>query len=187
MDLTENGNPSVDNDDHDGGVAGPESGISAKGSLIPPYWSHRRNESYASVENTKPPPITLEDHTEGHSEQSGSCWARGVTIDGYVVVTGTVPNVGNFVVWNCKIDTLDGGSIVIRKRYSEFDDLRAKLLLTFPNSKGAMPPLPPKSLINKFRPNFLEKRRVGLAYFLNCVLLNPDLSSAPVTKEFIFT
>ena len=136
MDLTENGNPSVDNDDHDGGVAGPESGISAKGSLIPPYWSHRRNESYASVENTKPPPITLEDHTEGHSEQSGSCWARGVTIDGYVVVTGTVPNVGNFVVWNCKIDTLDvsfdlyrrpllfhsylhshqGGSIVIRKR-----------------------------------------------------------------------
>lgn len=107
MDLTENGNPSVDNDDRDGGVAGPESGISAKGSLIPPYWSHRRDESYASVENTKPPPITLEDHTEGHSEQSGSCWARGVTIDGYVIVTGTVPNVGNFVVWNCKIDTLD--------------------------------------------------------------------------------
>ena len=32
-------------------------------------------------------------------------------------------------------------------RYSEFDNLRTKLLLTFPNSYGAMPPLPPKSLI----------------------------------------
>lgn len=56
-----------------------------------------------------------------------------------------------------------GGSIIIRKRslpirlsgeahnaegvrYSEFDDLRRKLLMTFPNCGGAMPPLPPKSL-----------------------------------------
>lgn len=69
-------------------------------------------------------------------------------------------------------------------RYSEFDDLRRKLLMTFPNSGGAMPPLPPKSLFcelqlalqafwsgltfgaDRFRPSFLEKRRVGLAYFL---------------------
>lgn len=97
-----------------------------------------------------------------------------------------------------------GGSIVIRKRsmprdlpleifhaeidrYSEFDDLRRKLLMTFPNSGGAMPPLPPKSVfcelrlslqvscfglifgIDKFRPSFLEKRRAGLAYFLKSV------------------
>lgn len=72
-------------------------------------------------------------------------------------------------------------------RYSEFDDLRRKLLMTFPNSGGAMPPLPPKSLFcklrfalrifcsglmfeaDKFRPSFLEKRRAGLAYFLKCV------------------
>ncbi|KAL2041506.1 hypothetical protein N7G274_005888 [Stereocaulon virgatum] len=187
MDLTANGNPSIHNDRSNGGVNEPEYASSAKASLIPPYWSHRRYESYASVETTKPPPITLEDHTDGQSEQSGSCWARGVVIDGYVVVTGTVPNVGKFVVWNCRIDTLDGGSIVIRKRYSEFDDLRTMLLLTFPYSKAAMPPLPPKSLIYKFRPTFLEKRRIGLAYFLNCVLLNPDLSSAPVTKDFVFS
>lgn len=136
MDLTANGNPSVHNDRLNGGVDEPECASSAKGPLIPPYWSHRRYESYASVENTKPPPITLEDHTDGQSEQSGSCWARGVVIDGYVIVTGTVPNLGDFVVWNCRIDTLDvslhpygcpllsrpylhshqGGSIVIRKR-----------------------------------------------------------------------
>ena len=59
---------------------------------------------------------------------------------------------------------------------------------------------------DKFQPSFLEKRRVGLAYFLkyashiilrilfkirmliqcSCVLLNPEFSSAPVLKDFIF-
>lgn len=74
-------------------------------------------------------------------------------------------------------------------RYSDFDDLRRRLLVTFPHSGGAMPPLPPKSVFcelsffrsgccflcalmfveDKFRPAFLEKRRVGLAYFLKWV------------------
>ena len=76
-------------------------------SLIPPYWSHRRYESYSSIKNTKPPPITLEDHTEEPSEQSGAVWAAGVTIDDHVLVSGTVPSVGNFVVWHCRIETLD--------------------------------------------------------------------------------
>ena len=76
-------------------------------SMVPPYWSHRRYESYSSVTNTKPPPITLEDHTEEPSEQSGAAWAQGVSIDEYVLVSGMVPSVGNFVVWNCKIKTLD--------------------------------------------------------------------------------
>ncbi len=33
------------------------------------------------------------------------------------------------------------------RRFSEFHDLRKKLLLTFPNAGAAMPPLPPKSMI----------------------------------------
>jgi PX domain len=57
----------------------------------------------------------------------------------------------------------------IRKRYSEFDDLRSKLLQTFPYSAAAMPPLPPKSVISKFRPKFLENRRAKLQYFLKWV------------------
>ena len=89
------------------------SDVNINRSLIPPYWSHRRYESYCSIENTKPPPIVLEDHTEEEFEQSGSVWARSVSIDDYVLVTGTVPNVGNFVVWNCKIDTLDVGLFLV--------------------------------------------------------------------------
>lgn len=54
----------------------------------------------------------------------------------------------------------------IRKRYSEFDDFRQKLTASFPNFKAAVPELPPKSAIFKFRPKFLEKRRAGLQYFL---------------------
>ena len=61
---------------------------------------------------------------------------------------------------------VQGGDMNIRKRYSEFDDLRQKLVQTFPNFEAAVPPLPPKSLISRFRPPFLEKRRAGLQYFL---------------------
>lgn len=82
-------------------------GANTSQSLVPPYWSHRRYESYSSVKNAKPPPITLEDHTEEPSEQSGAVWAKGVNIDDYVLLSGTVPSVGNFVVWNCRIETLD--------------------------------------------------------------------------------
>lgn len=108
MELTGNGNASIDNAPN-GAVQEGSNGAadSSKTSLIPPYWSHRRYESYASIENTKPAPITLEDHTEDLGEHTASCWAKGVSIDSYVIIDGTVPNVGRFVVWHCKIDTLD--------------------------------------------------------------------------------
>jgi hypothetical protein len=57
----------------------------------------------------------------------------------------------------------------IRKRYSEFDDFRNQLTQSFPSFEAAVPPLPPKSVISKFRPRFLEKRRAGLQYFLKYV------------------
>lgn len=66
----------------------------------------------------------------------------------------------------------------IRKRYSEFDDLRNKLLQTFPYSAAAMPPLPPKSVISKFRPRFLENRRAKLQYFLKWVQVQSGWSVA---------
>ena len=55
----------------------------------------------------KPAPITLEDHTEETSEQTGSLWARKVSIDDYVVIQGNVPSLGDYIVWNCNIETLD--------------------------------------------------------------------------------
>jgi len=155
----------------------------------PPYWvqSHQRSVSNISVESIPPGAITLQDNTDGEDDKNRACWARSVHIDDYVVVNGSKTGIGAFVVWNIKVETLNGGSMRIRKRYSEFDDLRGKLLQTFPNSEAAMPPLPPKSVISKFRPRFLEHRRVGLSYFLNCILLNPEFSGSPVLKEFLFS
>lgn len=103
-----------------------------------------------------------------------------------------------------------GSYMNIRKRYSEFDDFRRKLTQSFPNFRAAVPELPPKSALFKFRPKFLEKRRAGLQYFLkygktqqlflcapcsyirltqsfcSCILLNPEFSGSPVLKDFLF-
>ena len=106
--------------------------------------------------------------------------------------------------------TEQGSFMNIRKRYSEFDDFRHRLVQTFPGFEAAVPVLPPKSVISKFRPRFLEKRRAGLQYFLkyvfyvagalparvpviltiifrSCILLNPEFSGSPVLKDFLFS
>ncbi|KAK0118174.1 PX domain-containing protein ypt35 [Cadophora gregata] len=155
----------------------------------PPYWvqSHTRSFSNISAESILAGAITLQDNTDEGDSKNKACWARSVYIEDHVIINGSRTGIGAFVVWNITVETLRGGSMRIRKRYSEFDDLRDKLLQTFPNSKAAMPPLPPKSVISKFRPKFLENRRSGLQYFLNCILLNPEFSGSPVLKEFLFS
>ena len=81
------------------------------GVVPPPYWQrHERNASYLSTysaDNGRPTPIGLEDHTDEGSDQCKVLWAKGVTIDDYVVVGGTAPGLGSYVVWNCTVETLD--------------------------------------------------------------------------------
>ena len=81
-----------------------------RNSVVPPYWrKHERNasrlSSYSS-DNGHPTPIGLEDHTDEDSEHCKVLWAKGVTIDDYVVVSGTAPGLGAYVVWNCTVETL---------------------------------------------------------------------------------
>ncbi|EPS31381.1 hypothetical protein PDE_06336 [Penicillium oxalicum 114-2] len=157
-------------------------------SIVPPFWQrHERSVSRASLSSlAQSRIIRLEDHTaDPNSETSRGLWAKSVAITDHVVVQGK-SGVGSYVVWNCTIQTLDGGPIVVRMRYSEFDDLRQRLESAFPHARNALPALPPKSVLFKFRPKFLENRRVGLEYFLNCVLLNPEFSSSPIVKGFLF-
>ncbi|KAL6702946.1 hypothetical protein ACN47E_000788 [Coniothyrium glycines] len=162
-----------------------------RNSVVPPYWQrherHGSRMSSYSTDNGHPTPIGLEDHTDEDSERCKALWAKSVTIDDYVVVSGTTPGLGAYVVWNCTVETLDGGPMKIRKRYSEFEDLRAKLAQTFPRAAGSMPQFPPKSVVSRFRPRFLERRKQGLSYFLNCVLLNPEFAGSPVLKDFLFS
>ena len=147
--------------------------------VSPPYWqlsqpSRGRATSAASQASTintsvagRPGRILLEDNTSPLPLGVRSpLWARVVRIPEYAVVAGTIRGVGDYVVWLCHVDTLDGGTIVLRKRYSEFETLRAELALTFRATGPSLPVLPPKSVLYKFRAAFLEKRRRGLEYFL---------------------
>lgn len=72
-------------------------------------------------------------------------------------------------------------------RYSEFDQLRADLVRSFPHAEAMIPQLPRKSIVSRFRPWFLEQRQAGLAHFLNCILLNPEFAASPILKDFIFS
>lgn len=88
-----------------------------RNSVVPPYWQrHERNgsrlSSYTSDAGAR---IVLEDHTDESSEQCKVLWAKHVTIDDYVVVSGTAPGLGayapgQYVVWNCTVETLDVSS-----------------------------------------------------------------------------
>ncbi|KAF2682750.1 hypothetical protein K458DRAFT_54541 [Lentithecium fluviatile CBS 122367] len=124
-----------------------------RSSIVPPYWqTHDRSVSRLSCHSengSRPTPIRLEDHTDAGSEQCKALWARHVTIDDYVIISGSAPALGAYVVWNCTVETLDGGPMKIIKRYSEFEDLRKKLVRTFPHAAGSLPPLPPKSVVCK--------------------------------------
>lgn len=98
---TEQGRP------REAGARAPDTSLST----VPPYWQHGRYESYTSVDIIRPPAIVLEDHTENDNdpECSSPLWAKAVSLEDYVVVSGNFASVGNYIVWSCKIDTLDVG------------------------------------------------------------------------------
>lgn len=76
--------------------------------ISPPYWQYQRSISHASVDSTfRPPPISLEDHTEAHHTANGALWAKDIAIEDYVIVRGSSTGIGAYVVWNCKVQTLD--------------------------------------------------------------------------------
>lgn len=75
--------------------------------VAPPYWQHRRFESYSSVGHLRPTPIRLEDNTEECLSESSPLWAKGVSIDDHIVVSGNIPSIGDYVVWSCYIEMID--------------------------------------------------------------------------------
>lgn len=93
--------------------------------LIPPYWQqHRRATSYASVvSNGRPSPIRLEDNTEELEGVKSPLWAKLVAIDSHTVVSGNLKGVGDYVVWICRVETLDVGyTSYARRAYGPQED-----------------------------------------------------------------
>lgn len=73
----------------------------------PPYWQHRRFESYSSVGHLRPAPICLEDNTDERPAETSPLWAKAVSINDHSLVSGNIPSVGDYIVWNCQIEMLD--------------------------------------------------------------------------------
>ncbi|ODQ67501.1 Phox-like protein [Nadsonia fulvescens var. elongata DSM 6958] len=130
--------------------------------------------------------IGLIDHTSIYDGNPANSWASSILIEDYSVVSGSNKSAG-YVTYAITIVPLTGGQIKVNKRYREFYDLRKKLLMEFPNRRTQIPEIPPKRLIAKFNPNFLEHRRKGLEYFLMCILLNPAFASCGTVKKFVAT
>ncbi|KAK0259932.1 PX domain-containing protein ypt35 [Friedmanniomyces endolithicus] len=154
----------------------------------PPFWStrHARTISTVSYHSLliphRPNPILLEDRSEDSHAASHGCWAQSVILDAHTIVSGPT-GIGAYVVWHCTVRTLHGGDLELRKRYSEFDQLRVDLVRSFPHAEAMIPKLPRKSVVSRFRPKFLESRKAGLQQFLSYILLNPEFAASPMVKE----
>lgn len=160
-------------------------GRAAEGRRRAGHHHGRDDDDGGALRILSPAPITLEDHTVEPGENTAGLWARRALVVDYAIVSGSRTRAGAYVAWNCLIETFEGAQFTVRKRYSEFFLLHEQLKATFPRSVKYLPDLPPKSVISKFRPKFLESRRQGLSYFLSCILLNPQFAGSPLVKDFL--
>jgi hypothetical protein len=78
----------------------------------PPYWKHvtghQRNLSNISTDSfVHSGAITLRDNeTSEHSDRNNACWAKSVEVKDHTIVNGSATNIGAFVVWIIRVETL---------------------------------------------------------------------------------
>jgi hypothetical protein len=87
----------------------------------PPYWQHKRSVSHLSQTSLdRPRPITLRDRTGSLSSSNGALWAKSISIEDYVIVSGNLTGIGAYVVWTCKVQTLDASLFDAQKLRRSF-------------------------------------------------------------------
>lgn len=87
--------------------------------------------------------------------------------------------------------SLHNGPWVVWRRFNNFELLRQFLCYKYPAT--IVPPIPEKTLnfkmaklgVDKFDPQFVEKRRIGFDRFLKRLLVHPTLSTAPIVLRFL--
>ncbi|KAG2220329.1 hypothetical protein INT45_004014 [Circinella minor] len=92
---------------------------------------------------------------------------------------------GSYICYNCTVLSDKGPPISVRKRYSDFVDLRDELVKRYPRLKTSIPKLPPKKVVGKFTPTFVEQRRRDLEYFFKYVVLHPTLGNSTTITHWI--
>ena len=97
-------------DEELGNVVSPALSQGSIGS--PPYWSHssghQRTISNMSSDSVLPlGAITLRDNeTNEHNDRNNACWAKSVEIRDHTIVNSSATNIGAFVVWIIRVETL---------------------------------------------------------------------------------
>ncbi|KAI9263447.1 Phox homologous domain-containing protein [Phascolomyces articulosus] len=92
---------------------------------------------------------------------------------------------GSYICYNCTVLSDKGPPISVRKRYSDFVDLRDELVKRYPRLKTSIPKLPPKKVVGKFTPSFVEQRRRDLEYFFKYVVLHPTIGNSATITHWI--
>ena len=65
------------------------------------------------------------------------------------------------------------------RRYREWEDLRMRLI----HQLGSAPPMPPKQLWGRMRPEVIENRMLGLNHFLQLCLRNASQVKPACTEQ----
>ena len=99
-------------DDHTGDTEATGSAVSSPPpASLPPYWlvQHPQSATGTSAESTlESGGITMRDNeSEDWGGRNSACWARSVEIPDYVVVNGSATNIGAFVVFNVRVETMN--------------------------------------------------------------------------------
>lgn len=103
-------------DGNDRNISTPVAAADADAPVIspvtsPPYWyqshpTHARSASRASEESFAGAIILRDNENSSIDERNHACWAKSVDITDHVVVNGSATNIGAFVVWNIRVETL---------------------------------------------------------------------------------
>lgn len=123
---------------------------------------------------------------DGDDEQADAPAPAQPKKDVYAKVTDPTvvgDNLRGFVTYAVVTKKADGTDLVSVRRYSAFDWLRKQLRLQYPSLLA--PPLPEKTVLDRFAPEFIEYRRKELQRFLKRVLGHPVLSQAKVVTMFL--
>ncbi|KZT55791.1 hypothetical protein CALCODRAFT_524477 [Calocera cornea HHB12733] len=140
-------------------------------------------------------------HLADNSQEDTGSFTRNISIPGWSFVGDKVG--AAYVVFDCAIQTKEGTTIHVLKRYSAFLHLQQELEKAVPvssdassdsldvsltcsqNLRAVLPAFPPKNTFAKYRPAFLEKRRRRLQSWLAAVLLHPTLGGLPQVRKWV--
>ncbi|WWC68459.1 uncharacterized protein I206_102387 [Kwoniella pini CBS 10737] len=140
-----------------------------------------RSNEIIEIHNELPPSYFNIGRNENENEinEQEIIFAKQVIIKGWKIIGGDdwkdVAKLGSYVVYDINIFLINGGTIEILKRYTDFVNLRNSLKIKYPSLKDAIPKLPSKAHFSKFSKEFLEQRQPRLQRFLRCVILHPEM------------